>query len=685
MKIKSIQNLVITICLLFQAYFVFAEPVSEKASIRIEEKSLEDNILVLNGKWAFYWQEFVSPEICGKPEMPPPDAYMTVPSAWNMKNTDGRNYSRFGYASYYLRLYVPEKRKDYSLKIRSQSSAWTCFVNGEELTGVGRIADNPDDEIPEYEMKIARLPELRMSGDGQYYYDILFHISNYTHHLGGMWDILEFGVKEKVAKDYHKTIFWNMLFAGVFLMMMIYHLMMYLLKKDHRSYLYFSLFVFFVLIRSLITEETLIRFAFPEMGFESLYRLSYFATFSLLICLLLFFNRILPRENVKSGLYTLLGLLSVILLIILFTPVHVFTSMNLIFLIIALVSLVYIIFHVIGLAIFRKRRGMVLLMISVIPGFVGFLNDAMYSLEIIHTAFVAHIGALFFVLMQAAYLANESVYVYKKNKELANSLEDVNQNLEKVVLARTNELTEKHQALKAESQRLQKSNQELKELQEFQDQTIRMIVHDMKAPIGAILQLTEVSDITDEEIRPVVCNSAHKMQQLILNLLDVHKMRNNRMTINLQHKLPYSSIIEAVSQIKWAADKRGVSINIRQNTRVHACFDEALLQRVLLNLIDNAVKYSRSGGEINIEINRSEFNLFQALEISIEDNGPGIKKEIADKLFQSGVSTSDTSDSYGLGLHFCKLATQAMHGDISLDYTYTDGARFVVLLPLFCD
>jgi len=681
---KFVQKLITCGLLMVLPVLTGAKQPGNLPGLHISQHDIKDESLRLNTQWAFYWQTFHNPEIFENDSIPKPDDYSNAPCPWNMKSENGRQFPRFGYGTYFLRVYVPQSKHSYSLKIRGLSSASTCYVNGEKVAQIGSPADNPQDARPDYNMVIAELPAHEKS-DSSAVYNIVFHVSNYSHHLGGMWDIIEFGRRETISENYHKSIFWEMLVAGVFIMMIAYHLIIFVLNPSGKPYLWFAMFVFFLLIRTLLTEEVFIKFAFPDISYGLMFRISYIATFSIVICLLGFFNSILPSENNKFAFRILMGLMAGVVITILLAPMHVYTSMNLLFLILTGMVFLYLIFHVMGMAIVHRKRGVWILLLAIIPGFVGFVNDAMYSLEIIHTAYIAHIGSLIFVVFQSWYLAREFVFVYRDNYRLAKQLQDVNENLETLVKDRTHALVDKQAELEKEKRILSDINEDLKNAQAFQKKASRMIVHDLKGPLGMIIQITSEPEVKDNELMLMIGQSAMQMQQLVLNLLDVSRMESKQFRIELKQRTVEPVVNFAISASQRLAEGKNISFRFEKHTDLPACFDEQLLKRMICNLLNNSIKYSDEGDTVVVSIDNAELHDMPALLISVSDHGPGVSDDIKNVLFNMGTSERSPWESHGLGLHFCKLAVDAMNGVIYLDTDYTEGARFNVVLPLTCD
>jgi signal transduction histidine kinase len=115
-----------------------------------------------------------------------------------------------------------------------------------------------------------------------------------------------------------------------------------------------------------------------------------------------------------------------------------------------------------------------------------------------------------------------------------------------------------------------------------------------------------------------------------------------------------------------------------------AIIDKELIRRVIHNLMDNAVKFTADGGEIEAWAKPDPNDGSQIL-FGIKDTGEGFSQEVQDQLFQKYFSIGDQKSrrkGTGIGLYFCKLAIQAHGGDIWVDSTPGKGSHFIFQIPL---
>lgn len=216
--------------------------------------------------------------------------------------------------------------------------------------------------------------------------------------------------------------------------------------------------------------------------------------------------------------------------------------------------------------------------------------------------------------------------------------------------------------------RLNESYQRLKELEKLRDDLSRWIVHDMKNPMGAIsghleLLLMTAEDKLDAEQRECVDEALGATRRLIKmadTLLDIGRMEERQMPLKPARCDVAALARDAVAAVRVVANERKLRVRPPDATVEIEC-DPELVSRVWSNLLDNAIKYAPSEGEITLRVDDGP----DATRCEVIDNGPGVPAEYRTKIFekfgQVGMRRDKKAHSTGLGLAFCKLAVE-LHG-----------------------
>lgn len=224
------------------------------------------------------------------------------------------------------------------------------------------------------------------------------------------------------------------------------------------------------------------------------------------------------------------------------------------------------------------------------------------------------------------------------------------------------------------------SNEQLQELSNFKEGLIHMIAHDMKNSLNVILGLSENES---EEKMKQIHQSGGQLLSLVLNMLDIQKFEEAQIHLNPTHQSIQQLVVEAILQVELLAHSEGLTIERELDDSPAVLCNESLIIRVLVNLLTNAIKYSRGQSRIKITTKQMRDEL---MSISITDYGTGIHEDdlphVFDKFWQSSAKNSGQVSSTGLGLTFCKLAIEAHGGDIQVDSVHGKGSTFTFTLPL---
>jgi len=259
--------------------------------------------------------------------------------------------------------------------------------------------------------------------------------------------------------------------------------------------------------------------------------------------------------------------------------------------------------------------------------------------------------------------------------------------LEMIIKERTSEIVLQKNEIQTQAQELKSINEELIELNKFKEGLTGMIVHDLKNPLNNIINQAQ---------EPEVLQAGKQMLNMVLNILDVQKFEKTKMEIRRDDFSLYSCIKEALLQIKLLYERKSIIIanNTVCNCTVNGDFE--IIQRVFINLLTNAIKYSPNNSEIYINVvqNLSDDEISEYTNagkfadyvlISVTDSGQGIPQamlhSVFEKFAQINAISSGSIKSTGLGLAFCKIAVEAHGGKIGVKSIYGKGATFWFLLP----
>jgi two-component system sensor histidine kinase/response regulator len=246
--------------------------------------------------------------------------------------------------------------------------------------------------------------------------------------------------------------------------------------------------------------------------------------------------------------------------------------------------------------------------------------------------------------------------------------------------------------LKAATDSLEDTLRKLREVEKMRDDLMKMIVHDLKTPLTAVLATTEMlidgdfGPLNDEQ-RKMVTDAEGKAEDLLAligDLLEVSRLEEATMTLDLQEMAPAALLKEVVNEwaIRFQQEKAIVSVDVADDAPPFEA-DKPLLKRVLGNLVQNALTHSASAVTLQLSARRESDGVL----FTLADNGPGIPAEYHEVIFRKFERVKNPNiprtRSSGLGLAFCKLVVDAHGGRIWVQSAGEGkGSAFHFLLPL---
>jgi signal transduction histidine kinase len=252
--------------------------------------------------------------------------------------------------------------------------------------------------------------------------------------------------------------------------------------------------------------------------------------------------------------------------------------------------------------------------------------------------------------------------------------------LEGIVEERTQEVRSQKDSIVAQAQALENAYEQLVELDNFKEGMTSMIVHDLKNPLNAIINSSQ--NITDPSQLVKIKQSGQQMLTMVLNILDVYKYENSTMTVE-QVSIEMEKLVNnTLSDIRFLVEQKGIALTVNLQETATISGDAEILNRVLVNLLTNAIKYSAAGNSIDINgyVDNGQYRL------EVCDHGAGIKPEnlasVFDKFQQIKSKDSGGVRSTGLGLTFCKMAVTAHQGTIGVESEFGQGSCFWFTLPI---
>lgn len=239
---------------------------------------------------------------------------------------------------------------------------------------------------------------------------------------------------------------------------------------------------------------------------------------------------------------------------------------------------------------------------------------------------------------------------------------------------------------------LQEKNLELENASLAKDRFLASMSHELRTPLNAIIGFTgtllmklpgPLTGDQEKQLRTVQSSGRHLLS-LINDLLDLAKIQSGKVELNLEPVNCRDMVEEIVTALRPSAEAKGLSLIASvesSDTAVRA--DRRALSQILLNLANNAIKFTQEG-QVGIEVRGRLDQSRRLIQLRITDTGCGIRSEDRARLFQAfaqvGPARHGPAEGTGLGLHLSRMLAELMGGTISLESEPGCGSAFTLTL-----
>ena len=272
---------------------------------------------------------------------------------------------------------------------------------------------------------------------------------------------------------------------------------------------------------------------------------------------------------------------------------------------------------------------------------------------------------------------NEKIIELQQNEAATMSiLEDLNETLEN---------------LKKSQIEIEKQNIQLKKLDKLKSDFLNVTSHELRTPMSAIkgyVQMTikqTLGEITEEQKKALttVLRNIDRLDHLIQDILDVSRLESGIMKFIPEKTNIKTMVEEAVATMKISAEIKHMTINAEVEDKIpDLTIDQERVKQVILNIINNAIKFSPDGSVINIRAKKEEEHIL----FEVQDFGRGIAKDKQERIFETFYQVDSGMDrkfgGAGLGLAISRGIVLAHGGKIWLDSDVGKGSTFYFTLPL---
>ena len=634
-----------------------------------------DKTIALDGQWNLVMNEFLSVgEIAAVDNAIPANAQDT----WNDLLWEGSPIGAYGYGTFYTTVTFEKlvKSEKFSLEVSEIGMSYRVYANGKLIGQRGSPGRNKEEEVAKlnygiYDFEVQPQDTLH----------IIFHVSNFSHESGGLWYAPNLGFRKKVwsKHDFNKAI--NLIIIGAFLIGALFQLYLFIMRRRKEKvglYFFFGTLALVLLIATR-GEMVLLDF-FPGTHWMVLKKTLYISLFLIAPMNGRFMYELFPAYINKKVIDVILGVaLSVSAFTLVVHPSISYVIVPYYHVLNVVVSTYLLI--LVGIAAIKGEAGARFLLVGYIAAFSAALHDILvtqYLIEGFSFALI-HIGTIIYIIQLLIVLGGRYVFLLDEKERLSTHLKTVNQDLEKKVAQRTEDLSQKNKLIELKNTELEKTLKEKEYLME-------VVAHDLKAPFNTIMG---ISDILKKELEGRTAEFNEMIKKLTLDgrriveeMTEVKAFEEGKVELN----------IDEIPIIRFFNDKLITFSNLAVKKNIHLegkiampkptfRTDETILTRIIDNLLSNAIKFSPKESRILFELHGSE----KEITLMIQDEGPGFSKEDKKKIFQKfqrlSAKPTGGESSTGLGLSIVKALVKLLKGKIELSSDLGKGARFVVKIP----
>lgn len=253
--------------------------------------------------------------------------------------------------------------------------------------------------------------------------------------------------------------------------------------------------------------------------------------------------------------------------------------------------------------------------------------------------------------------------------------------------SKNKDLESQNKEILQQQQQLIEMSEQVKEASEARSNFFTNVSHEFKTPLTLILAPVEellkekgISVSAKEQLQRIR-RSAHKLFQLVNELIDMHKISKSKIRLQAA-PVPIDHFIhQVIATFKPLSTLNRISLSYSNRAQIKELwFDEYLLEQVMSNLISNAIKFTEKNGKIEIILERNTFGDYVYLRVI--DNGRGISPEHIDHVFDPFYQGGYNPDGSGIGLSYVQEIINLHHGQVTVSSKLNEGSCFTIRLPI---
>ncbi|AIQ12253.1 hybrid sensor histidine kinase/response regulator [Paenibacillus durus] len=610
-----------------------------------------NGVVPLKGEWELYRDQLLTPESfqashSSSDKTPEPTGLVHVPGIWNSYMGSAGSRKATGYATYRLRVLVPEREnKIYGFKTDNIRSANRIFINGTEVGASG------DPAVSSKEGVQRNIPYAGFASINGGEIEILVQIANYSYSSGGMVYPISFG-DFKMIMDIEKTEFFgDSLIAFGFLVSTVYFLLLYRLRRQETSLLYLGGISLFACIYVLTHGEKVIGDLFPALPYDAVLRLQMIASVGVYFCVVHYVAAHSPAAVHRPVMLLCRWITGIDMIVALCVPTLLFSKWDGGWLIWSMFILGYIIYMMIKNLRLRTLDRLFML-VNILCLLIVIIVSLLNVYGKLESQLPSSYGILIFLIAQALQSAFRSAKSFHEVEKLSRKL-----------------LT----------------------LDGLKDEFMASTSHELRTPLHGIVNMSSsLLEGVAGELNPqqrqhlsMITATGKRLSLLVNDILDWARLKNGDIIL-AQRPVDLRPVVSAVLDILTFTTGSGKRLQFVQEWPENLPLlkaDENRIQQILYNLLGNAIKFTAEG-----TITVSAEDCGREVKIAVADTGIGIAAERQDTIFlpfgEIGKPVDPTFLGMGLGLSITKKLVELGGGRIWVESEPGKGSVFYFTVPV---
>ncbi|MFT6557160.1 sensor histidine kinase [Sneathiella sp.] len=746
------------------------KPVANKGVLDLRNWNFQDEgRLELAGEWAFYWQEFIEPAEISTTKATP--IYHAVPGIWLGLENHGEILGKYGYATYRLKVLLPDQPADLAFYLKRVQSAYRLYVNGEQWMQSGVPGKTADTERAVVTRDVGSLKGAAGT------LDIVVHVSNHIGYSGGgFFSSFTLGPEKAQHLDHMGELSRDVFLSGALFCLGAFLMILHLGRFRERIYFVLYVMSFCSAVYMMTVTSTVVEL-FPSIPYLVSERLSYVSAAFLIAFTYEFIHHFSPRRASLVVSYYILYQTVFISLFVIFwlggLPLETIYIISFHLLVVSVACFVEIRY------VLKRRVSGSWLIVSGVTTLVVFaIHDILHANGLVKTTYLGPYGILLLLFSYAVILAlrvNDSI---TRNEQLAEAIRSLSEavaifdsrdhavvwndayrqhlsvDAQKILspgrsffelvradaysgelpdaigreedyirqrMRKHNRPTEAFEversngwhlyreartpdggrvtlaanlsSQKAKEEELQAALEKLIDANEAKNSFLSNMSHELRTPLNAINGFSEMMvkgilgpiNVQYRDYAGHIHRSGHHLLRLVTDMLDVVRIETGKLQISPE-QVNIAQVLEDCFQMemeKFNANNIVFDTDISQE--IPPLFvDPIRVQQIVLNLLDNAIKFTDAGGRISASVRAASDG---SVSISITDTGIGMaQKDIQialQKFGQIRQSHLMAHDGLGLGLSIAKVLMELQGGELQLDSQLGEGTEVtLVFLPI---